>query len=41
MTEEPTLSGFVARLQAKEDRGELTYRERKYREAMNRRAKQK
>ena len=43
MTEEPTLHGFVARLQAKlvTDGEELSYMERKYIEAAERIAKKK
>jgi len=43
MTEEPTLSGFVARLQAKSDTNNegLTFMERKYIEAKERRTKRK
>ena len=42
MTAEPTLPGFVARLQAKSvaDSEELSYSEQKYLEAMDRVAKQ-
>ena len=40
MTEEPTLRGFIARLQAKSATdGELSYAERKYAEAVERVAK--
>ena len=41
MTEEPTLPGFVARLQIKSDSGELSYMERKYMEAAERVKKKK
>ena len=34
--EEPTLHGFIARLQTKSDSGELSYIERKYIEAIER-----
>ena len=39
MTEEPTLRGFIARLQAKSTDAELSYSERKYVEAVERVAK--
>ena len=41
MTEEPTLPGFVSRLQAKSDSEGLSYMERKYKEAAERIAKRK
>ena len=41
MSEEPTLCGFVARVRAKEDMEGLSFRERKYSEAMGRVAKRK
>ena len=41
MTEEPTLHGFIARLQAKADSEELSYTERKYEEAAERIKKRK
>lgn len=41
MSEEPTLPGFVARLQAKYDSEELSYIERKYKEAAERIKKKK
>jgi len=43
MTEEPSLRGFVARLQAKSDTNSegLTFMERKYKEAVERIKKRK
>ena len=41
MTEEPTLPGFIARLQAKSDSEGLSYMERKYIEAVERIKKRK
>ena len=39
MTEEPSLRGFVARLETKSECGKLTYNECKYIEAQHRVAK--
>ena len=39
--EDPTLPGFIARMQAKEDTEGLSYRERKYIEAAERVKKKK
>ena len=41
MTKEPTFCGFVSRLQAKSDSEELSYMERKYKEAVERVKKRK
>lgn len=41
MTEEPTLLGFISRLQVKSDSEELSYMECKYKEAVERVKKRK
>ena len=41
MTEEPTLPGFIARLQTKSDSGKLSFTENKYIEAIERIKKRK